>query len=286
MAFHSILYENTGDGDRTETREVPAPFGDLNLDQIIDAVTAKKEEYDLKPFFYSPLRDVDTVRYRQEVARDLEKGTVLESIRSFAQGMLRMRRYLASIRKLYYKYHKEGWYLEAMAAYCEAVTGLAHDLDSVDLQSRGLLAFRAYLASYVRSGDFTSLVADTEKVKAELSTVRYCVIIKGRLVKVRRYEGETDYSGEVERTFAKFKQGAVKDYRVRLAAGSGMSHVEAQILDLVARLYPEVFAHLDRCCAQHGAFVDETIARFDREVQFYVAYLEYIERIRGAGLPS
>lgn len=285
MVFRSILYDRIKDGIRREIHEVPPSFTDLNLDQIVDAVTDSKEEYDLKPLFYSPLNDVETVKYRQEVAQDLERGTVLESIRSFAEKMVRMRRHLASIRKLYYKYHREGWYLEAVAAYCEAVTGLARDLCSFDLQSDGLLAFRTYLTDYASSDAFTSLVEETERLKAELSSVKYCMILKGRLVQVRRYEGETDYSAEVEKTFAKFRQGTVKDYRVRLAVGSGMSRVEAQILDLVARLYPEAFAHLDRYCAKHSSYLDETIAVFDREVQFYVAYLEYIEPIKRAGLP-
>jgi DNA mismatch repair protein MutS len=284
MVFRSILDNRMQDGIPRETREAPAFFVDLNLDQIVDAVTANKEEYDLKPFFYSPLSDVGTVKYRQEVAQDLDRDTVLESIRSFARKMVQMRRHLASIRKLYYKYHREGWYLEAVAAYCEAVTGLVRDLGSADLQSEGLVAFRAYVTDYAGSDEFTSLVEETEGLKAELSTVKYCVIIKGRLVKVRRYEGETDYSAEVEKTFAKFRQGTVKDHRVRLAVGSGMSHVEARILDLVAKLYPEAFAHLDQYCAKHSGYLDETIAVFDREVQFYAAYLEYIEPMKRAGL--
>jgi DNA mismatch repair protein MutS len=284
MVFCSILYDRVEEGISREAREAPASFTDLNLDQIVDAITGSKEAYDLRPFFYSPLSDVETVRYRQQVAQDLERGTVLESIRSFAEKMARMRRHLGSIRQLYYKYHKEGWYLEAVAAYCEAVTGLVRDLSAVDLQSDGLLAFRAYLTDYARSDAFASLVKETEELQAELSAVRYCVIIKGRLVKVRRYEGETDYSAEVEKTFAKFRQGTVQDHRVNLAVGSGMSHVEARILDLVAKLYPQAFAHLDQYCARHSGYLDETIAVFDREVQFYVAYLEYIEPIKRAGL--
>jgi len=64
-----------------------------------------------------------------------------------------------------------------------------------------------------------------------------------------------------------------------------MDHVEAQILGLVARLYPDIFGHLDDYCAQNGKYLDETIAIFDREIQFYIAYLEYIAALKRAGLP-
>ena len=55
---------------------------------------------------------------------------------------------------------------------------------------------------------------------------------------VSKYEGEADYSAEVEATFAKFKQGAVRDYLSKFSDYPDMNHVEAQILDLVARLAP------------------------------------------------
>jgi len=115
--------------------------------------------------------------------------------------------------------------------------------------------------------------------------VRYAVHIRGSRVTVSAYDGEPDYSAEVEATFAKFKQGAVKDYRVKLPEFPDMNHVEAQVLDRVARLYPEVFGTLDDYCARHHDYLDPTIGAFDREVQFYLAYLAYIERLKAAGLP-
>jgi len=284
MVFHSILFERAEDGIKEKTLEVPVFFVDLNLDQVINAITAGRQEYNLRPFFYTSLHEINTIKYRQEIAQDMENETLLESIKSFAPKMSAMRRYLALMDKLHYKYHKEGWFLEAVDIYCRAVSGLVHDLNLADLKSRGLLAFREYLTHYANSERFTSLLAETEKLKADLATVNYCVLIKGNYVKVRRYESEIDYSADVEATFAKFKQGAVKDYKVELAIGSGMSHVEAQILDLVAALYPAIFANLDRFCAQNNNFWDEKISVFDREIQFYVAYLEYVAKLKQAGL--
>lgn len=280
MTFRSILF---AEGQNAVREEPPGFFVDLNLDQIIDAVTAGKEQYNLKPYFYAPLSNVDAIRYRQEISKDLEKG-ILDSIKDFAEQMIVMRRYLALIERLYNKNHKEGWFLEAVIVYCDAVNRLVHDLSLADLSSRGFLEFREYLTSYARSERFTSLVAETKKLRADLSTVQYCVIINGLKVKVRRYEQETDYSIEVEKTFEKFKQGAVEDYSAKLPLWSGMSHVEEQILDLVARLYSDIFSDLDQFCEKNHACLDETVAVFDREIQFYVAYLEYIGRFKRAGL--
>ena len=99
-----------------------------------------------------------------------------------------------------------------------------------------------------------------------------------------RYEEEADYSAAVLKTFERFKQGTVKDYRVRYRIWPGMNHVAAQILELVAKLFPEEFSALDEYCRQHGAFLDAGIGRADRELQFYLAYLEYTEPLRTAGL--
>ena len=61
MTFHSILFEATEDSNKRETHQAPVFFTDLNLDQIIDAITAGKEEYNLKPFFYTSLHDIDAI---------------------------------------------------------------------------------------------------------------------------------------------------------------------------------------------------------------------------------
>ena len=282
--FHSVLFDGAAAGARRESADPPTFFADLNLDQIVDAITVGKQEYNLQPFFFAPLRDPDAILYRQEIFRDLEDEAVLEAIRTFAQRMSVFRRYLALVEKLHYHYHQAGWYLEAAGVYCDAVAGLAADLRAASLAARGLMALRGFLADYAASERFSVLQADTQRVKAALATVQYCVLIKGDLVKVRSYEGEVDYSVEVEDTFARFKQGAVKDYRLKLAYGASMNHTEAQILDLVAKLNPDVFASLDTFVAQHSAFVAPAVMAFDREIQFYVAYIEHMARTKRTGL--
>lgn len=282
MSFHSILFNTNG--VQKETAAQSSFFTDLNLDQVIEAITARKQEYNLKPFFYTPLQEVETIRYRHEVMRDLENDTLMACINAFAEKMTIVRRDLGLMEKLDFNDHKKGWFLEAVLVYCEAVTGLSRDLNEAPLKSRGLLALHKYMANYARSPKFQILLAEAQAVKTGLSELQYSVIIQLGKFSVRKYDGEADYTGEIEHVFEKFKQGAVKDYRVKLHEGSGMNHIEAKILEFVARLYPAPFAALDRFCTAHNPFMDETLRIFDREIQFYIACLDYIAPFKRKGL--
>lgn len=284
MAFQSILFDDISDSRNADNAEMPEYFLDLSLDYIVNAITANKREYNLSPFFYVPLKSISAITYRHEVMRDLERGKVLEHIKTFARKLRVMREYLDQADKLYYRYQQERWFLDAVEIYCDAVQGLLHDLTDADLESRGFLAFREYLAHYVKSQRFRSLLTETRKLQAELSSVQYCLLIKGNQIKVRRYDHETDYSAEIEETFEKFKQGVAKNYLEELPTWPEMNHVEAGVLDFVARLYPDIFQALDDYCRLNTGYFDETLRVFDREIQFYVAYLEFIAQLKRAGL--
>ncbi len=67
MVFHSILFERTEDSIKKETLEAPVFFVDLHLDQMIDTITVGRQEYNLKPFFYTSLNDIDAIQYRHEI---------------------------------------------------------------------------------------------------------------------------------------------------------------------------------------------------------------------------
>jgi DNA mismatch repair protein MutS len=282
--FRSILFGDTSAADRLDSRPEPAFFRDLNLDQISEAVTTGLGDYHLRPFWYAPLADPDQVRYRHEVFRDLDGTALLEPVRTFAAGMRRMRQHLATAQQLHYPLQKQRWFLEAVTAYCDATAGLARDLDGAALTSRGFREFRAYLAGYVRSEAFGALAAQTAELAGELSGITYSLHIRGNRIRVRRYDTEDDYSREVLAVFEKFRQTAVKDYRVRFPAYPDMNHVEAGVLGLVAKLYPDAFAALAGYCDARSGYLDPAIARFDREVQFYLGYLAFIRPIRAAGL--
>lgn len=278
MMFHSILYES-GPLPRDDAA-MPACFRDLNLDQLVDAVLLGKAEYRLEPFFYSPLPSAEAVEYRHEVMKELERAEVGKALRAFADGMRGVRGCLEKNRKLHVAYQKEWWLLEGARRYCETVKALSQALQGLSLQARGMAAFRDFLAGYAASEGFGALCAEVRGLFEDLAAVQYCITIKNCTVEVRKYDGEADYSVEVLQTFEKFKQEDASSYLVKFRETGEMNHVEAGVLELVARLYPEVFGRLDAFCAHNASFADATVAAFDREVQFYVSWLEFVGLFR------
>lgn len=283
-ASHSILFDG-GVDDIDGPTEEPDFFADLHLDQIVTSLTEGREGYDLAPFFHRPLRELETVQYRHHVLSDLERGPVLEVVREFAERMQRMRKHLELIKNLHYPRQQQRWFVEAISVYCLAVRSLHEQLGSLELLSRGLQALRDHVGGYVESDGFRRLANETRDVGEDLAGVRYAIQIRGARVRVSKYEDEADMSEEIRLAFEKFAQGAVADYRVKLREWADMNHVEARILDLVAKLHPETFAKLEEYCTRNDGYLDATIGRFDREVQFYLAYLEYIEPLKSKGLP-
>ena len=77
----------------------------------------------------------------------------------------------------------------------------------------------------------------------------------------------------------------MESHLVEVTDSGSMDHVEARIVELVARLFPDEFRALAEFCAGHAGFVDDRLARFDREIQFYLAYLERCDALRANGLP-
>ncbi|MGH7996458.1 MAG: MutS-related protein [Opitutaceae bacterium] len=284
MTFHSILFEATEARAEAQNSEAPAFFKDLNLGPIVDAIVDGRQDYDLKPAFYTPLTRLSTIGYRHEVMRDLEDPALFRCIASFAERMRAVRLHLGAADKLSYAYEKKRWLLDSVEIYGGAIEELLRDLREHAPKSRGLSDFREYLGGHVASEGFQALRTGAQKVAEDLSAIRYCVLIKGGSVTVRTYDSEIDYSAVVEEAFAKFKQGAAKDYRVKFPPFSSMNHVEAEVLDRVARLKPDAFRALDAFCAAHRDYLDPTIRGFDREIQFYVAYLEYAATFLRVGL--
>jgi len=289
--FHSVLFPNRELHQESRITVVPDYFRELNLDQIVLSITKQRSEFGLEPFFYTPVRDIDTIAYRQEVMGDLDIPVLFARVKLFAQAINDIRRsrgelskHLVDANSYHNDYLTRGRFLNTAEHYCRAISALITEVDPNTLHSRGLKSFWEYIRNYSASDAFLSLTAYIKKLRTELTTVEYCMLIKNSTIRVRKYEQQEDHSKRILEIFDKFKQGANKDYRHELIEAPHADHVEAAVLNMVSSLYKDIFQDLNRFCGQYMNFLDDTIALFASEVQFYLAYQEYMQRLSRVGL--
>lgn len=274
-------------GPSTPHTSTPPYFRDLNLDQIVTGILGGKVDHPLTPFYLCPLEDIDAINYRQAVFQDLEQPDVVKVITACVDLTLvnefdyRTREMREDDRDVNH-FYRERFFLNAVEQYCAGVTGLSSGLSTVTLRSDGLGGLRDHLASYVASADFAALQAETGRLQDELDAVSFSLAIKGDRITVGPYDHEADYGAQVGATFTRFRQTPTVDPQRR--SRNWDSYAATGILDLVAKVYPDLFAALDRYCADNLNYLDDTVALFDREIYFYLAYLDYIRPLRAAGL--
>ncbi len=258
---------------------------DLHLDQILSKIVDGRDDAaGLETLFFQRTRDVDVVHYRHEVFRDLDDVPLWKALLQFCTSTREVLSHISQARAMRVLEQRQGWTLDAVGIYCAALRKLVSDLEEMRPKSRGMLDFYRYLAQYAESEAFGRLEAEAAECKSALGDVAYCVNIDGGRVTVTRYEGELDYSEEIQSVFERFQQGAVRSYLVSYRVWPGMTYVSQQVLGLVVRLFPEEFALLSRFATRHGDFFDPEVHRFYRELQFYVSYRQLVDFMRGGGL--
>jgi hypothetical protein len=280
--FRSLLFPEAMTAFATTE---PPCFHDLGLDQLVQTLTASREEYDLVPIYRTAVRDAAVVEYRQHVYEDLGRPAVHAAVTAFAEQMRLHRVRMVQASKLYAAEQRPFWMLSAMLTYQEAVRSFARDLDAAPIRSDALMRLRDWLEDLVASDAFTRAATDGADIRSRLDGIHLTVRLDGLRVEVAPFADEPDYSAEVEATFARFKQGDVKDHLVHYRDYVDVDRVEEGVLRLVQEENPEVFGALhDYVEGRQKTYLDPTVARVDRELQFFLSYREHMQPMIEDGL--
>lgn len=281
--FVSVLFDDDP-GPSIEQSALPAFFSDLNLDQVVAAVTSNREQYRLEPFLNAALSTPEAILYRQQVMRDVQQPEIRTVISDFAKAMRDVRGNLGQAGRRGYLRQQQRWFIDAAHLYVKTVDAFAEKIRVAPVASLGLGKVRDYCVELAASKDFSALRDEVRFLSSGLAAVHFSMHILDGGVRVSKYQGAPDYSAEVLAHFERFQQGEVQLEEQKERDYNELNHVDAGILDRVALLYPELFERVEQFIRQHEALIDAVVARFDREVQFYLGYAELIDRLKTAGL--
>jgi hypothetical protein len=279
----SVLF-GPGPGEPASGLAEPACFRDLNLDRIVGDATGLRADHDLADFFRQPLRDPDALGWRHEVFRDIERPEVAAALDAFAEAMRAFRASFQRLAGLHDPRQKQAELVSAAGIYGAAVAALNAALHEIRPAARALRELAAWLRAYTGGPTFRALEDEAAAVRAGLGAVTYSLLISGDRVRVTRYAEQEDYGAVILAAFARFAQVEGRDQEWTFPETVEMNHIEAGILDRVALLFPEPFERLAGFAGRWGAFADPVLLRFDREIQFYLAWRGYTAPLRAAGL--
>ncbi|MEM0128037.1 MAG: hypothetical protein QXO03_03000 [Thermoplasmatales archaeon] len=284
MVYRGLLFaskeEIKGLGDKE-----PDFFGDLNIDQIVDEISAKYDAYNLRTLLLAPPSRIENVKYRQEIFADLEREETLGAVRSFSEQMKTIMAKLSNQAELY-DIQREGRLLDAGWDYSSSLRMIYDFLKKNPVESAGLRGFFEYLENYLASEQFTNFENDLRETAESVASISYYLIIESDRVTVRKGDSPSgDFSGEIENLFSKFKSASHEPVKLTYRTNYGFGHVQAEVLKLLEKIYPSEIKKLRDFSAAHGKFVDQTVLNTFYDIQFYLAYTDYIDGPKKNGLP-
>ena len=180
--FESILFARR---DRVpEPTQAPACFCDLRLDQVVERVTAGRDEYQLAPLYRRPLDDLDADPLSASGPVRSAPAGDRRPDRHVRGRMREVRKYLALAAKLHYPLQSQRWQLEAASVYCDAVGPLSQQLNGAEPQSSGF-AGAARLPGRLRAVDCHSPRSPTRPANVRARSPRFATRVHLHGARVR-----------------------------------------------------------------------------------------------------
>ncbi len=281
----SLLFRRAVPDDQIDAAPRPAHFHDLHLDDVAAAVCGRRAGAS-EGYFRVPLPDPESVRYRQEAIEECEREDVHDAVERFADAFASIRSGLAAAGQLRYQRQRERSLLDTVGTYCRAVRRLDADLQGMSLGSAAWSALRDHLRALVESPVFRDLSSAHDRVRAALDEVSYSLLIHENRIKVARFAGEADLTAHVVELFDRFRDGRRHQAEERDESRYGFTHIDAQVLEHVAQLFPDPFGALADFWAEHRDFLDPVVARLGRESNVALAWVAVKQELARPGAPA
>lgn len=279
VEFESIIYRDNG--VKTVMERETDIFRDLALDEIFAAINGHIHDNETESLLYMPMKSEQDIKYRQEVFQDLTDINISRGIESFSKDAEILQYNMKKLREVD-SVQRNRLFLDSAYLYCNSIISLLNCLDNNAVKSHGLNSLRNYLRSYSKSEEFRILASESKGVESAMESLRYMITVKGTRITVRRSIESEDFGAEIVKYFDRFLDGEQPEFKENYSYSTG--HVEASLVEMASRLYPDQFLRMESFYENHQNFINPVIERLMREIKFYTRYITYMRRFIDSGL--
>ncbi len=260
-------------------------FKDLNIDRIIAAVVNEKKQYDIKKFFLAPLNDIEFIKKRYEVFHDFEDPRLLKTIEAFCDKIYRVKKLQEESKSVNaHHIYKNFLFLESAQIYISSLEILQKSITGFTPNSPTINSFFYYISNYLESENFLNFKRGIEDLGTLFESLKFDILIDSLSIKVKKRGDEKEYKETLESLFKKFIDNNGRREVLKFNKVRGFNHINGKILEFLDKLYPKRFAKAGILFERYGDFLDENIDRFCYQIEFYLAYISYMDKIKKLGV--
>lgn len=284
----------------TRPCDIPAYYCDLNLDQVFSAIAGTKKKYDLKRFYFLMPVNIEITRLRQGVLKALENKELYNTFNMYSESMSRVRTLFEAESSSNSEIQRLKLHLDSAAVYTHAVNELTYNLNLYlqkrnglddDSGDRCLLKLAEYLNSYTSSDYYMKLNSSASELLCDFQNLRLEVkFMRDRLTVATVDTEEEDYIGKIKALLNKRSELMGEDVKTEEAVINNpftgtmeLTDYELVLAELAERNKPELFNELHEFKSNHDLFTEDWLLRLEYEVQFYLAYIDFEEKLHKSG---
>jgi len=279
---YSILFKN----EYELNKNMPSFFVNINADQVVDAILRNDEDKVNKDIFYTPLKNIDDIKYRQDVFKDLDNREVYVE---FNSTISRLKKIYDSFKANEYEANTS-WagkrtLLKQIDAYIKAINRFRDFLDKTDLvKSEGLRNFGIYLKEFTNKNEYKELERNLETVKNVIKGMRYTLVFNGCDIYVSKYEDDKDFTPYISDALKGFDWDSKREFNYSVNEMVSSRLIDHNVLNALSKIYKEEFKALKAFCHLYSAFYDLDLYRIVLEAKFYTSIHFYLEKLESTGL--
>lgn len=279
--FYSLVLRNES-SEFSVNKEGERFLDDLQINNIITLILGDMADESVRKIFYSPLRDIDNIKYRHDLFRSLSNSEIRNALTRLSYDVLSLLK-TRNDKGYSYPYIRTAEILKSLSNVIDDISMCVDVLKKEKYSSEALEGFYEYLQWLKKEEEFRALVDRTAHIKSILSRIRFCMLIQESTIRIFKCEESGGLKEFIAEAFdkdspreihgkPKFRNNELGDY---------MRNV---ILELVSGLYPDEFRDLRDFINDSTSFPTIEITRFAVEFQFYLSYLILMDSVRSRGL--
>ncbi len=285
--FFSLLFPE----GRTEFEsQQPVFFGDLQMEGILKAILSRYSEFDLRKYFYTIPGSVNTIYYRQNIYRDLEKNDFLILIfKKFSDRMAQSEKCFQYYRQTEDEIKKGSYLLLACRHYLAALSLLRDSLKQGDITSQGFQTLLEILDEMNTEKGFIEFSERVENVYSYMNELKLTLLISKKEIRILEEEnmegaGVVDRIHEFMEAFEIPVQKTVPSVVENIFPSPlETSSLETAVVDILRRSNPEVFRKLKQFAEVPFTLEGNIFLKIKNEIVFYISFYEFERQLENAG---